>query len=106
MKNKIEASDADADIEVQIAEIIKQLDGKYFAWLLITQQHIFPCEAVLHDNRESFICDLGDAMTCHCSVVAVYNQGRRLTPAEIQPLEEEAFNGLGLISKARAQGKI
>ena len=104
MKNKIEASDADADLEVQVAEIIKNLNGKYFAWLVITQQHDDPCEAVFHDNRENFVCDLGNAMTCHCSIVAVYNQGLRLTPAEIQPFEAEAFNGLGPISKARAKG--
>jgi hypothetical protein len=91
MQNKIEASDAAADIEVQIAEIIKKLDGKLFAWLLITQQYVFPCEAVLHNTRENFICDLADAMTCHCFVAAIYNQGRRLSSIEIQPLADGFF---------------
>jgi hypothetical protein len=94
------------ECSIQIAEIIRKLDGKIFGWLLVTQQHIFPCEAAIHDTKENLICDLGDAMTCHCCVVAIYHQARRLSTEEIAPLEKAAFDGLGSISKARAQGKI
>jgi hypothetical protein len=38
---------------------------------------------------------LGDAMTCHCSIVAIYHQAQRLSPEEIAPLEKAAFEGLG-----------
>ena len=105
-KCRIEASDAETPIETQITEIIKILDGEIFGWLLITQQHIFPCEAALHNTREDFIQDLGNAMTCHFATVAIFHQGRRLASEEVEALEKEALGGLGPISKARAQGKI
>ena len=105
-RNRIEASDPNADTEVQITEIIRKLDGEIFGWLLITQQHIFPCEAAIHDTLEDLICDLGDAMTCHYSTVAVYHQARRLEPEEIAALEKAALDGLGSISRARTEKGI
>ena len=78
-KHRIEASDPNAAIEDQIAEIIRKLDGEIFGWLLITQQHSFPCEAAMHNAMQDLIRDLGDAMTCHYSIEAIYHQARRLS---------------------------
>jgi hypothetical protein len=102
----IEASDAEADLEVQVADILKQLGGNVYEWLLITGWHDFPCEGAAHDYREDTVRDLADALTCHCGTVAIFHQGRRLTTAEVETLEKEALGLLGPISRAKAEGKL
>ena len=105
-KNELVATDANADIDVQIAEILRKHGDTNSEWLLITQQSIFPCEAQVHASRESLISDMGNALTCHCSIAAIYHRGRRLSDDEIAPLRAEALDGLGPISRARADGVL
>jgi hypothetical protein len=95
-----------AELEAQIAEIIKQHEGKPLEWLLVTQQHDFPCEGAPHDAREVFIQDLANALTCHCAPIAILHQGKRLTVAEVEVLEKEALELLGPISRAKAEGRL
>ena len=104
VKNELVASDVDADINVQIEEILRKVGSVSCEWLLITQQLIFPCEAHRHDSRQSLIGDMADALACHCFIAAVYHHGRRLSDDEIAPLRAEALDGLGPISRARADG--
>lgn len=105
-KNELVATDTDADIEVQIAEIIRKHGDTSSEWLLVTQQLIFPCEANVHASRESLVGDIADALTCHCFIAAIYHRGRRLSDDEIAPLRAEALNSLGPISRARADGVL
>jgi hypothetical protein len=105
LRPRLEASDADAPPDAQVAEILADFGSDMGGWLLITQQLIFPCEANRHGSRESVIADLMGAITCHCHIVAVFNEGRRLTEAEVETLRAEAFEKLGPVSQARAEGK-
>ena len=104
--NDLVASDAEADITVQTKEILGKLAGRSYEWLLVTKQHIFPCEAHIHPTRDSLIGDLGGALTCSCDVVAVFHQGRELSEAEVGPLRTEALEGLEPISRARVDGRF
>ena len=104
VKNELVASDADASIEVQIEEILRKVGSVNYEWLFITQQLIFPCEAHKHTSRQSLIGDMADALTCHCFIAAIYHRGRRLSDDEIAPLRAEGLDGLGPISRSRADG--
>lgn len=103
-KNELVATDANAEFEVQVAEVLRKHGDNSSEWLLITQQLIFPCEANVHASRESLIGDMADALTCRYFIVAIYHQGRRLSDDEIAPMRAEALDGLGPISRARADG--
>lgn len=105
-KNELVASDTDASIEAQVAEILQKHGNASSEWLLLTQQQIFPCEANVHTCRESLVDDMANALTCHCFIVAIYHQSRRLTDDEIAPLRAEALDGLRPISRARADGLL
>lgn len=98
------ASDADASIEVQVDEILRKLGDRRYEWLLITQQLIFPCEAHLHDSRESLVGDMSDALMCGCSIAAIYHHGRLLFDEEIVPLRAAATDNLGPIARAKVDG--
>jgi len=102
--NDLVASDADADFEIQVAEILGKLGDTRCEWVSITQQQIFPCEANIQNSKESLIGDMANALTCHCLIAAIYHQGRQLSDAEIAPLTKEALEILGPISRARADG--
>jgi hypothetical protein len=102
----LEASDGMATLDAQVKEILEKLIDKNYEWLLIVRQYDFPCDATIHNTKEDLIYDLGNVLTCSCLIVGIYHQGRRLSKAEIGPLEKEALDGLGPISRARAEGKI
>ena len=103
---RLEASEAEAEIEAQIADILQKLDGKVYEWLLLTVQHDGPCEGAPHDEREDLVRDLAKALTCHCNPEAIFHQGKRLTAEEVAALETEALDLLGPISRAKAEGKF
>ena len=103
-KPTTQTHDSNPLLETLVAELVRQHEGK--RWLLITQQHDFPCEAAPHDAREDVILDLANAMTCHCATVAIFHKGKRLAPGEVEALETEALDVLGPISRAKAEGKL
>lgn len=100
------ASDPDAPESEQVDEIFSNLKGKSYEWLLITDQSGDGCMGAIHPNRGAVIYELGNALTCHVRVAAVFHQGRKLSEKEVAPLVNEALNGLGPVSRASAEGQL
>ena len=106
LQNEFVAADPDATEQEQVHEIMLKLGSQTYEWFMITQQTIFPAEGVRHATRDEFISDLASALTCHYRVLGVYYQGHRLPDVEIEAFKKEAVDGLGPISRARADGRI
>jgi len=102
----LEASDPEAALEAEVAKIIQQLDGENYEWLLIAQQHDFPCEVMRFDCREDLVREMANALTCHYHTMAIFHQGKRLASEAFTALENEGLELLGPISRARAEGKF
>lgn len=100
------ASNAEADVASQVAEIVSKVPGTEYGWLLVTQQYDFPCEGRIHATRDGLIGDLGDALATSCYPVAIYHNGHELTEDEGKVLQSEAIEGLGPISRAKAEGRF
>lgn len=58
------------------------------------------------EDRKNFMGSLGDMLACSYSIVAIWANGRDLTPAEVDGLRQEAIEGLGPISRAKAEGRF
>ena len=99
-KRELEASDANAPIELQIDEILSKLDGRSCEWLLIEQHQIFPCEGFVFSTRESMMGSLMDALMLR-SFLELHHRGAKLSSDEIEPILREARAGLGPIARAR-----
>jgi hypothetical protein len=106
LKNELMASDPDASREDQIKEILSKLNVQSHEWILIHSQHDGPCEGELFGDREPLVCILANLLTCHCDIEAVYHRGSPISDSEMRSLTQEAMDGLGPMSRARAEGKF
>lgn len=95
------ADNENATDEQQLKEIETKLASNNYEWAIITGQHDFPPEASIHDTEDDLLNDLGNALTCHCIILAIYHKNRLLTDSEEKALTDKAINGLAPISKSR-----
>jgi len=50
--------------------------------------------------------ELGDLMTCGRVIIAIAENGKLITPAQVDELKQDALRGLGPISRAKAEGRF
>ncbi len=58
-----------------------------------------------HD-RFNLIGEMGDMLACNRAIIAIWAEGASLTPDAVDALRQEALEGLGPISRAKAEGRF
>lgn len=58
------------------------------------------------EDRFQLIGEMGDMLACNQAIVAIWAAGSLLAPAAVDALRHEALEGLGPISRAKAEGRF
>jgi len=59
-----------------------------------------------YENRENLIYEMGDLMACGCIMVAIMENGISLSADQVAEIRQEVLDGLGPISRAKAEGNF
>jgi hypothetical protein len=80
----LEASNPDADDEVQINEIASLAAQRSYEWLLVSRYFVYPIQGAIHESQDSLVADAANLKEVNGDVLAVFYNGVRLSEKEIR----------------------
>lgn len=93
-----------------IAAFCKQMEvvRPHFALLTVSEDEDESPEYEVtgFDGLEKLLGELGDLLTLGHTLVAIWREGASLPPAAVEELRQDALEGLGPISRAKAEGRF
>lgn len=93
-----------------IAAFCKQMETVKPRFALLTahedEEESLEYEVTGFDDQEQLLGELGDLLTFGHTLVAIWRDGASLPPAAVDELRQDALEGLGPISRAKAEGRF
>ena len=93
-----------------IAEFCKQMEvaKPHFAMLTVSEdeEESLEYEVTGFDDQEQLLVELGNLLTHGHTLVAIWRDGASLPPDAVDELRQDALEGLGPISRAKAEGRF
>lgn len=93
-----------------IAAFCKQMEAVKPNFAMLTasddEEESLEYEVTGFDDQEELLGELGDLLTFGHTLVAIWRDGASLPPATVDELRQEALDGLGPISRAKAEGRF
>ena len=100
------SSKAAAIFADELAPIIEELKSEFLALNLVTGREDEGVSVQECKTREDLLGNIGDAMATAYDILAVVENGSNWTFEAIEAAKLEAIEGLGPISRAKAEGRF